>query len=203
MTDSIPTTKSRQCAVAACERKVVAKGLCDTHRKRRDQGRPLGPPIRPCFVGMTEVERFWSHVDIRGPDECWPWHPMPYEASYGCLYLDDGTTEGAHRFAWYLANGPIPDGLWVLHHCDFKPCCNERHLFLGTNLDNIADKVTKGRQRGAWPGERHHNAKLTVLQVGEIRTRLSGENIVSLAKEFGVSVSAIGLIKRGKNWASV
>lgn len=52
-----------------------------------------------------------------------------------------------HRVAWELVNGPIPDGMHVCHHCDNPPCCNVDHLFLGTDADNNADMIAKGR---AW-----------------------------------------------------
>jgi hypothetical protein len=54
---------------------------------------------------------------------------------------------GGHRFAWELAYGPIPDGLWVLHHCDNPPCVNIDHLYLGTVKDNTADMMRRGRMR--------------------------------------------------------
>jgi hypothetical protein len=66
---------------------------------------------------------------------------------YGSLYVD-GRQQPTHRMAWILRNGPISDGLMVLHRCDVRVCCNPDHLFLGTNRDNHDDMVTKGR--GWW-----------------------------------------------------
>lgn len=63
---------------------------------------------------------------------------------YGKLSLD-GKEVGAHRAAWIEANGPIPDGMWVLHRCDTPACINIDHLFLGTPADNTADMIQKGR----------------------------------------------------------
>lgn len=92
--------------------------------------------------------RFWSQVDrSAGPDGCWPWISKARHVwGYGCISVN-GQMIGAHRVAWELAHGPIPDGLWVLHHCDNPPCCNPgpRHLFLGTTQDNSKDRVEKGR----------------------------------------------------------
>lgn len=52
-----------------------------------------------------------------------------------------------HQVAWILTNGPIPPGMGVLHRCDNQPCCNPSHLFIGTQADNVADMVAKGRHR--------------------------------------------------------
>lgn len=59
---------------------------------------------------------------------------------------------GSHEYSWQIHNGPIPDGLWVLHHCDNPVCVNPAHLFVGSNLDNVRDSISKGRrsyQKGA------------------------------------------------------
>lgn len=67
---------------------------------------------------------------------------------YGRVMIrDNGGTELSHRIAWILVNGPVPpETPCVLHACDNPPCCNPAHLFLGTNDDNVADMVAKGRQ---------------------------------------------------------
>lgn len=81
---------------------------------------------------------FWSRVDVRGPDECWPWMNAKTPNGYGTVYFG-GRMVGAHRVSWELTHGPIPDGLFVLHHCDNPPCCNPAHLFTGTHTDNVRD----------------------------------------------------------------
>lgn len=74
----------------------------------------------------------------------------------------------AHRKAWMLAYGPIPDGLHVLHKCDVRNCCEPTHLFLGTNLDNIKDRIQKGRSVSR-PGCMSVKGKFTPEQIREIR----------------------------------
>jgi hypothetical protein len=98
-------------------------------------------------------------------------------------------------------HGPIPNGMLVCHTCDNRPCINIEHLFLGTHADNSSDMVSKGRQA---QGERNGNAKLTLEQVTEIRSRYvprsAHANTYTLAREFGVSRSAISLIVNTRQW---
>lgn len=90
--------------------------------------------------------RFWARVDKRGPDECWPWVGPTDRVGYGayCFISHEGPIP-AHRIAYGLANGGIPDGLHVLHKCDNRPCCNPAHLYTGTHTDNMADMRMRGR----------------------------------------------------------
>jgi hypothetical protein len=142
------------------------------------------------------AERFWSHVDKRGSEECWPWLGYTWEG-YGRFGITRGKNIKAHRFAYELANGPIPAGMDVLHKCDFCPCCNPNHLFAGTALDNITDARRKAHARGDGFG-RH---KLTPDQVQQIRELLSqGKTHEEIASRFGVTRGAISPIGRGLTW---
>ena len=151
--------------------------------------------------GLTNAERFWRNVRNGGADECWPWKLAPLRHGYGTF-----TTKQPReyfrpsRFAWTTKNGPIPEGLNVLHSCDNPPCCNPNHLFLGTQLDNVKDMTAKGR-RVDHMGEAHGRAKLTNAEVTEIRRRArAGETVVSLASAFGMGTSTISAIKNGSAW---
>lgn len=105
-----------------------------------------------------------------------------------------------HREEWERVHGPIPEGCAVLHHCDQPPCAEVGHLFLGTQADNVADAIAKGRWR--FPprrvGETNGRARLTWLAVREIRA--SAEPTAVLAVRFGVSNGAIAHIRAGRTW---
>lgn len=91
------------------------------------------------------AERFWQKVQ-KG-DGCWVWTGavvLGKREKYG-RFLFNGKVRGAHRVAWELTNGPIPEGIFVLHHCDNPPCVRPDHLFLGTNSTNMLDAARKGR----------------------------------------------------------
>lgn len=93
-------------------------------------------------------ERFWTKVDRSG--ECWIWTGARVKSSrnpvgYGSFAPTRTNTQLAHRVSYEWACGPIPFGLWVLHHCDNPPCVRPDHLFLGTAAHNAADMVAKGR----------------------------------------------------------
>ncbi len=120
---------------------------------------------------------------------------------YGSFGLtEDGKSVSyrAHRFAWMLCNGKIPDGKLIMHTCDVPLCVNPTHLMLGTHLDNARDREQKGRgTHGALNGR----AKLTESQVHFIKR--SSKPTQALANRFGVHYTTVMKIKQGVNWAHV
>ena len=97
------------------------------------------------------LERFLANVNKEGKEQadgtrCWEWTAGHHSNGYGILQRLGETL--AHRVAWRLFVGPIPAGFCVLHRCDNPPCVNAYHLFLGTQIDNIADMTAKGRANG-------------------------------------------------------
>jgi hypothetical protein len=99
--------------------------------------------------GMSLMERFAFYVR-KSDVGCWEWAGKINSSGYATVsHL--GEWLPANRVSWLLHNGEIPDVMHVLHSCDNRRCTNPGHLFLGTNIDNIADKVSKGRQYRKWP----------------------------------------------------
>ncbi len=142
--------------------------------------------------------RFASKVKVGGPDECWLWlAKATANYGYGRMTAGRGRYLRSHQVAWALANGPIADGLVVLHSCDNPACCNPRHLTVGTQSDNMAD--ARGKNRAARPpkhaGESHPGAKLRDEDVAEIRR--GGSTLDQAAAQFCVSTKTIWRIRNG------
>jgi HNH endonuclease len=151
-------------------------------------------------------ERFWKKVEKT--DGCWLWKGarahggrMQY-GNFPCC----GKLFSAHRISWILANKEIPKNLHVLHKCDVPLCVRPDHLFLGTNLDNINDKISKGRHGF---GETAGRAILTTKQVIEIRNAKlskSGPDKLTdqmLADKYGVSRRNIRSIRWRQTWRHI
>ena len=108
-------------------------------------GQPPSADVTCRRCRMSAVEKFWMRVDRRGPDDCWEWQGAMNRYGYGRVYWPKRGPVLAHRVAYELEHGPIPEGLFVCHHCDNRRCVNELHLFLGTARDNALDMMAKGR----------------------------------------------------------
>jgi uncharacterized protein YjiS (DUF1127 family) len=147
--------------------------------------------------------RFWSKVTITNNiNDCWLWTRACFSNGYGAFQLE-GKQKRAHRMAWEIIYGSIPNGLCVCHKCDVRLCCNPLHLFLATSEENTQDKVSKGRQarnKGLKSGK---SAKLNPSQVEEIRQRyaLKELNQYELADVYGVKQQQISRIVNHKRWS--
>lgn len=142
------------------------------------------------------------HKYIEDENGCWVWQAGLTPKGYGTMRWS-GSNHMAHRLSWMHHNGPIPNGLFVLHHCDNPPCINPEHLWLGTHNDNAQDRVAKERSFiGAGSDNKH--AILNEIQVLEIRKSLkAGVTCAELATKYMVSWPTIKLIKIGKTWSHI
>lgn len=149
---------------------------------------------------------------------CWLWTGPIVTRGYGIVHTNRRHVL-AHRMSWEIHKGPIPDGLFVCHHCDTTSCVCPDHLFLGTHGDNARDKERKGRSRHVmgdrngsrlYPehapmGERNGNAKLSEVKVRLIRDlHASGDYSQSrIAAISGLSQQHVSKIVRGVRWRHV
>lgn len=150
----------------------------------------------------TLAQAFWQWVTPGDPDACWEWQGG-WRSSFGYgRFRHKGPQYSAHRVSYELHNGPIPDGLDVLHKCDNPPCCNPAHLFLGDDLANVRDKIAKGRANNRTNlGKPPATAKLSESDVAEILSlRDSGLFQREIAKIFGVDRASISNVLSGKAW---
>jgi hypothetical protein len=147
----------------------------------------------------TYRERFDEKYTKLGPNECWEWNAAKNHSGYGAFNTcRNNRVKVAHRVAWELSHGPIPEGLCVCHRCDNPSCVNPNHLFLGTKADNNADKVSKGRSNF---GERNGRSRLLEAQASRILARRrEGVPSKQVAAEFGVCRETVDNIASGRNW---
>ena len=140
----------------------------------------------------TLTERFWANVERT--DECWNWTARTNEKGYGPFAVA-GKPVTAHRLSYELNVGKIVNGSWVLHSCDNPKCVRPDHLRLGNNLDNMRDKMGRGRHNGLHPA-----VKLSVEIARTIES--SSESKSVLAARYGVGQTTIMRIKRGQHWTT-
>lgn len=151
-------------------------------------------------------KRFWPKVRVSDEYSCWEWVGSKDACGYGVLFRSDRTAPRmfkAHRLSWEIHNGPIPNGLHVLHKCDNPKCVNPSHLWLGTQADNNKDRDAKGRCRSKGGhvadqrGIKNGNARLSdemVLQIRKLREL--GKSQQWIADHVGCSQSQVSRIVR-------
>lgn len=150
----------------------------------------------------TPIELFYKNTIIpENTDDCWIWK-CNKTSRYGVIKVDS-KPKLVHRFSYEYFNGPIPNEMYICHHCDTTKCVNPKHLFIGTPKDNCDDKMKKGRHK-ARKGEEQGNAKLTNNQVREIKQKLrEGMKRCDIAMEYNARALQIGKIARGEQWKCI
>lgn len=228
----------RACFAASIKRRVARTcEHCGAHFEavmaevRRGHGRFCSPrcaydhPIPR--AKRPVIERFREKVAVVNDERsCWDWQAHLGVRDYGIFWSGDRNYR-AHVMAWEMAAGvPVPDGMIVCHACDRPPCVRNDeagiyvvrgvarprfgHLWVGTPLDNAADRDEKGRGRFVGPGtpshgSGHHSAHLTETQVAEIRARYANGGVTQpeLAEYFGISQSVVSALLLRKIWKHV
>lgn len=156
-------------------------GPAGAHRVAR-----FSPKVQWPTLTRKQVARFWSKVDRSG-DGCWLWTAGRYKHGYGMFHAGrfrDGRQDvrHAHRLAYELTHGDVPDGLVVKHACDNPPCCNPAHLSVGTQADNLREMRERGRDRKAIGPRTYPVAALVEALASERRG-----HITAVARKHGIA----------------
>lgn len=163
---------------------------------------------RPRIPMMERLLKFFSQEG----EGCWEWNGSLCSYGYGKVGIWDGNKTldaKAHRLVYEEFVGSIPNGMFVLHHCDNPKCVRFDHLYLGTQADNMRDVRKRNRAkgiRGRVHGEKSHLSILTKDQVRQIRARIgSGETVKEIYKDMNLSISIGGVRKiiARKCWKNV
>jgi HNH endonuclease len=193
----------KTCTIEGCTRPHKSRGMCDTHYNYFRRTGEIGERrIRPL------AERLWAKVDKTpglGPNgDCWEWRGYVHPTGYGQIAIDNtkGSNTNTNRAAYMVAKGEITDGLWVLHACDNRLCCNPDHLWLGTPKENTQDMIAKGRRRKAWEtlrGEDVLQSKLTEETVRAMRAE-PPMTFKALGEKYGVTAATANKVILRRTW---
>lgn len=156
--------------------------------------------IKPYQNGFL-TSAFWSKIRF-APNGCWEWVGYRVTGGYGTIRIDRKPIL-THRLMLQHLGMTLTSGIQVCHKCDFPPCCNPQHLFLGTAKDNAQDMLAKGR--GNKPrGEANGTCRYSQAQVAEVkRLHAEGKRVVDIVRATGVSRYQVYSITSGRTWAHV
>ncbi len=140
---------------------------------------------------------FWTNVERRGPNECWPYTGFTDRDGYGRCSVDRAGCQ-AHRVALAASGVMVLTAQLVLHSCDNRKCCNPAHLSLGTHQENMKERNQRNRQA---KGERNGRAKLDSLKVLEIRADYAaGTPLKEIISRHNLNPFYARDIIKGKTW---
>lgn len=200
-----PRFRPRTCSIYGCDEPHKARGWCNMHWTRWQQhGDPErgGPGRMRGEYGRSVAEIFRDTPKRRDPATgCIEW-TGDFDHGYGRIQSKVHGSHRAHRVAYELARGPIPDGMHVCHSCDNPPCVNPDHLFLGDDAVNVADMLSKMRHSY---GTARYNHVLDEERVLEILRRYDTTSVgrPELAREFGVAPATVQKITERGSWKHV
>lgn len=181
------------CMQVDCFKKAKSRGYCAAHYQRaRVTGEIVVDPEIPVSV------RIKAYSKPNPETGCWEWQRYRKPSGYGTIAFEGKPYYHAHRASYAEFVGPIPDGMWVLHKCDNRPCVNPDHLFLGSMQDNVDDRNRKKRQAR---GDQVGTSKLTWPIVRQIKNELAaGQTCREIGKRYSVHKSTIERIRSGESW---
>ena len=191
----------KTCSITGCEKTAHARTFCITHYSRWRTGRDLTAPYR--LQDRDDDVRFDAAVEMDPNGGCWLWSAATSDFGHGVTSYA-GQPIRAHRRAYERWRGPIPAELKVCHHCDVPQCVNPDHLFLGTQADNLADMVRKGRwgESRTLRGAANGNSRLTEAEALQIIADVAaGRSKTEVANDNGITRTAVYLIVKGQNWS--
>lgn len=154
-------------------------------------------------TGVPLADRIMERVTPEPTTGCWLWLGAVGRGGYGNLVFD-GVAIAAHRAAFWAFNGDVPAGMSVLHHCDTRSCVNPAHLWVGSQAENMADMLKKGRNRPRpVTGSRNVQSKLTEADIAPICALAPVLPQRRIASIFGVTQLVVSRIVRGLTWKHV
>lgn len=165
-------------------------------------------PYHPTWEANWELNRLLLKVDTTEPGKCWEWQATLTHCGYGSFKYD-GRMREAHRVAWRLLVGEIPEGMLVLHKCNNKRCINPNHLYLGDYHDNAMDRAKDGWVPGPSLARKLYDEEVWLIRrilskkvSRGTRTDLGGISQGTVAKMFRVSRRTIRNVLSNSNFQS-
>jgi hypothetical protein len=188
------------CNATGCDRAACSVGYCSTHYKRwKKSGDPL-VLIQPQMHNVSLLERWMSKIGETPEIGCWEWKGARDNRGYGRINVKD-TPFLAHRLAYQFSVGD-PGEKHIRHKCDNPSCVRPSHLQIGTHVENMADKMARGRHRfGTSLGVKHGLSKLDDDKVRAIRA--STDPIRTIAAQHSVSMTTISDVRNRRIWRHV